>query len=100
MIYAKTRDKAHRLPDYWVGDLRRKGGMNSTWATVGNSGNHRTGCQSKGTRCKSPRLIVEKPVHGAEQFVRAMKAGNAAGAKGLRQHRRSVVNLQKDELWI
>lgn len=97
VAYAKRRDKVHRLPDCWVSGLRRKGGMTFTWAAADNSGNHRTGCQSKGARRQTPRLIVETPVHGAEQSVRAKKAGNAAGAKGLRQHRQFVVNLQGDE---
>lgn len=97
MVYSVSWDTAHRLPDFWVGGLRRRGGMNFTLAVVDNSGNHRAGCQSKGTRCQTPRLIVEMPAHGAEQFVVAKKTGNSVGAKGLRQHGQFVANFTEDE---
>ena len=93
-------DKAHRLPDYWVGGLRRKDGMTFIRAAVNNSGNHRVGCQPKGTRCRSPRLTVGMPANGAEQLVVALKASNSAGAKGLRRHRQFVVNSKGEELRI
>lgn len=97
VVYAKSRDTAHRVPDSWVSGLRRTGGMNFTLAAVGNSGNHRVGCKSKGTRCQPPRPIVEMPTNGAEQLVVAMKASNAAGAKGLRQHGQFMANSDENE---
>ena len=93
-------DKAHRIPVYWVGGLRRKDGMNFIRAAVNNSGNHRVGCQPKGTRCQSPRPKLGMLTNGAELLVVALKASNSAGAKGSRQHGQFVVNSKEDELRI
>jgi len=92
------RDESAGYPCCWAGDPRRRGGMNLTRAVECNCGNHRIGCEPKGTRCVPSRPTVGMPMHGAGQLVRAVKAGNAAGAKGLRQDRRLTVNSMEDEL--
>ncbi len=74
---------------YWSDDIRRAGGVILVQAFLWNYGNHPFACEPKGTRGKSPRLIVGMAKDGADSLVLAMKAGNSAGAKGRSQEWRT-----------
>ena len=68
---------------YWAGGGRRIGGVKLIWALVRNYGNQELRCQGRSTSGDNREARVPKRSTGTDQPVRAMKAGNAAGAKGL-----------------
>ncbi len=89
-----TLGQACRAPDYRAGGDRRIGGVNLIWALMRNCGNQRLGCQGRSTSGRNHEARVPKPSAGADQLVRAMKASNVAGAKGLDQAVAFVVQLE------
>ena len=74
--------RACRRPDYWAGGNRRIGGVKLIQAPVRNCGNQTLRCEGRSTSGKSHEASVPKRSTGTDRPVRAMKAGNAAGAKG------------------
>jgi hypothetical protein len=56
--------------------------VNLIQAHIWNCRNHSIAWQPKKHKVSKPRLKVGKAIDGAELLVVAMKAGNAAGAKG------------------
>jgi len=81
--------KVWQQTTYWSDGIRRAGGVILVQAFVWNYGNHPFACEPKGTRGKSPRLIVGMAKDGADSLVLAMKASNSAGAKGRSQEWRT-----------
>jgi hypothetical protein len=79
------QDAVHRKSGYWVVDARRIGGVRLSQAQVGNYGNQSPRCEGRIPSGGTARRRVPKRGTGADQLVRALKAGNAAGAKGLGQ---------------
>ena len=77
--------KACRKPDYWASGDRRIGGVKLIQALVWNCGNQSFRCKGRSTSGRSHEARVPMRSTGTDQLVRAMKAGNAAGAKGLGQ---------------
>jgi hypothetical protein len=73
---------ACRRPDYWVGGDRRIGGVNLIQALVRNCGNQSFRCEGRSTSGRSHEASVPKRSTGTDRLVGALKAGNAAGAKG------------------
>ncbi len=91
---------AWKVPTYWPGGVRRKEGMTLIWAFVRNL---RTGSmmireKAQVEKPRGPKVPMHRP--GADCFVRAMKRGNARGAKGAGHPRRVGVNGQPEELLI
>ena len=76
-----------------MGDGRRKGGVTLILALVRNCGNQSFRCQGRSTSDMSRKARVPKRDAGTDQLVGAMKAGNAAGAKGLDQAAALTVQL-------
>ena len=89
--------QACRKPDYWAGGDRRKGGVKLIQALVWNCGNQSFRCKGRSTSGRSHEARVPMRSTGADQPVRAMKAGNAAGAKGLGQAVVFGVQLEQEE---
>ncbi len=79
------QDRAHRKSGYWVGGARREGGVILFQAFAGNYGNQSSRCEGRNPSGSPTRMRVPMRGTGADQPVRALKAGNAAGAKGLGQ---------------
>ena len=77
--------QACRAPDYWAGGDRRIGGVKLIRALVQNCGNQSFRCQGRSTSGIHREASVPKRNTGTDRPVRAMKAGNAAGAKGADQ---------------
>jgi hypothetical protein len=73
--------QVRRKPDYWAGDGRRIGGVNLIRALVWNCGNQWFRCQGKSTSSKSYEAKRPTRNTGTDCPVRAMKTGNAVGAK-------------------
>ena len=71
-----------QVPDYWADGDRRIGGVNLVWALVRNCGNQSFRCQGRSTSGINREASVPKRNTGTDRPVRAMKASNAAGAKG------------------
>ena len=74
-----------RILGYWARGSRRIGGVNPVQALVRNYGNQGLDAKGEVTSGESHEASVPMLSPGADQLVRAMKAGNAAGAKGLGQ---------------
>ena len=74
--------RSWRRPVYWPGGIRRADGVILSQALVWNYENQTVACKPKGTRGEPLRLIVGMATDGADSSVVALKAGNAAGAKG------------------
>lgn len=74
--------QAYRTPDYWVCGNRRIGGVKLIQALVWNCGNQSLRCQGRSTSGRIHEARVPKRSTGTDRPVVAMKAGNAAGAKG------------------
>lgn len=74
--------QACRAPDYWASGDRRIGGENLFRASVWNCGNQSFRCQGRSTSGSNHEARVPKRSTGTDRPVRAMMAGNAAGAKG------------------
>ena len=66
-------DKIYRKPDYWVGDIRRAGGVSLIEAFVRNYGNRRLDAKGKVQIAKSIRMRVQMQGTGTEQFVVVIK---------------------------
>ena len=77
--------QACRKPDYWAGGDRRKGGVKLIQALVWNCGNQSFRCQGKSTSSTSYEAKRPKRNTGTDRPVRALRAGNAALAKGTGQ---------------
>ena len=71
-----------RILGYWAGGDRRTGGVNLIRAFVWNCGNQSFRCQGGSTSGIHREASVPMRNTGTDRPVRAMKAGNAAGAKG------------------
>ena len=69
-------------PDYWAGGDRRIGGVKLIQAAVRNCGNQSFRCEGRSTSGRSHEASVPKRSTGTDRPVRALKAGNAARAKG------------------
>src|ERR1019366_1763475 len=85
--------RACQTPDYRAGGDRRIGGVKLIWALARNCGNQSFRCQGRSTSDRNREASVPKRSTGTDRPVRAMKAGNAAGAKGLGQAAASRVQL-------
>jgi hypothetical protein len=72
-------------PDYWAVGGRRIGGVNLIRALVWNCGNQSFRCQGKSSNSKSYEAKSPKRNTETDRPVRAMKTGNAVGAKGTDQ---------------
>src|SRR5215471_6948738 len=87
---------AWKLPPYWSGGIRRRGSMTLVRAFVRNL---RTGDdKGRGSRGATTRPKIPRRRPGADGSVRAMKRGNARGAKGAGHLRRVGVKGQPEEL--
>ena len=71
-----------RILGYWAGGDRCIGGVNLIRAFVWNCGNQSFRCQGRSTSGIHREASVPMRNTGTDRPVRAMKAGNAAGAKG------------------
>jgi hypothetical protein len=71
-----------RILGYWAGGGRRIGGVKLIRALVRNYGNQSFRCQGRSTSGIHRKASVPMRSTGTDRPVRAMKAGNAAGAKG------------------
>jgi hypothetical protein len=67
--------------------------VNLIWALVWNYGNQGADAKGEAQVDENHEARVPKRRAGADQLVRAMKAGNAAGAKGLDQAAAFAVQL-------
>ena len=76
----------------WADGDRRIGGVTLILALVRNCGNQSFRCQGRSTSGIHREASVPKRNTGTDRPVRAMKAGNAAGAKGAGQA--AVVRIQ------
>jgi hypothetical protein len=74
-----------RTPGYGADGDRRIGGASLIRALMWNCGNLSLRCQGRSPSGDHHEASVPMRSTGADQPVRAMKAGNAAGAKGLGQ---------------
>lgn len=74
--------QACRGPDYWASGDRRIGGVKLIQASVWNCGNQSFRCQGRSTSGGNHEARVPMRSTGTDRSVVAMKAGNAAGAKG------------------
>lgn len=74
--------QACRAPDYWASGGRRIGGVKLIQASVWNCGNQSFRCQGRSPSGRNHEARVPMRSTGTDRPVRAMKAGNAAGAKG------------------
>lgn len=74
--------QACRAPDYRASGGRRIGGENLIQASVWNCGNQSFRCQGRSTSGRNHEARVPMRSTGTDRSVVAMKAGNAAGAKG------------------
>ena len=77
--------QACQRPDYRAGGDRRIGGVNLTRALVWNCGNQSFRCQGKSSSSISCEAKHPKRNTGTDRPVRAMRTGNAVGAKGTNQ---------------
>jgi hypothetical protein len=77
--------QACRVPDDWASGGRCRGGVKLIQAVVRNCGNQSLRCQGRSTSGKHHEARVPMRGTGTDRPVRAMKAGNAAGAKGSSQ---------------
>ena len=77
--------QACRAPDDWASGGRCRGGVKLIQAFVRNCGNQSLRCQGRSTSGKHHEARVPMRGTGTDRPVRAMKAGNAAGAKGSSQ---------------
>jgi hypothetical protein len=73
---------ARRILGYWVGGGRRIGGVKLIRALVRNCGNQSFRCEGRSTSGINREASVPMRNTGTDRPVGAMKAGNAAGAKG------------------
>ena len=73
--------KACRAPDDWASGGRRIGGVKLIQASVWNCGNPSFRCQGRSPSGRNHEARVPMRSTGTDRPVRAMKAGNAAGAK-------------------
>jgi hypothetical protein len=71
-----------RILGYWAGDDRRIGGVKLIRAFVWNCGNQSFRCQGRSTSGINHEASVPTRNTGTDRPVGAMKASNAAGAKG------------------
>src|SRR5271165_4984391 len=69
-------------PDYWADGGRCIGGVTLIQASVRNCGNQSLRWQGKSTSGQNHKAKRPMRSTGTDRPVRAMKAGNAAGAKG------------------
>ena len=76
---------ASRGHGYWAGDDRRIGGVTLIRALVRNCGNQSFRCQGRSTNGIHREARVPMRNTGTDRPVVALKAGNAAGAKGADQ---------------
>jgi hypothetical protein len=74
--------RARRALGYWAGGGRRIGGVNLIQALVRNCGNQSFRCQGRSTSGINREARVPMRSTGTDRPVVAVKAGNAAGAKG------------------
>jgi hypothetical protein len=81
-----------RTPGYGADGDRRRGGASLIRALMWNCGNLSLRCQGRSPSGDHHEASVPMRSTGTDQPVRAMKAGHAAGAKGLDQA--VVVNVQ------
>src|SRR3954470_3168586 len=81
-----------RTPGYRADGDRRRGGARLIRALMGTCGNLSLRCQGRSPSGDHHEASVPMRSTGTDQPVRARKAGNAAGAKGLGQA--VVVNVQ------
>src|SRR5271170_4635298 len=77
--------EACRELGYWADGNRRIGGVNLIRALMRNCGNQSFRCQGRSTSGINREARVPKRSTGTGRPVGAMKAGNAAGAKGTDQ---------------
>ncbi len=77
--------QACRRPDDWASGGRCRGGVKLIQAFVRNCGNQSLRCQGRSTSGKHHEARVPMRGTGTDRPVRAMKAGNGAGAKGSSQ---------------
>jgi hypothetical protein len=80
-----TLGQVCREPDYRAGGDRRKGGVNLIPALARNCGNQSFRCQGKSPSSRSYEAKSPTRNTGTDRPVRAMKTGNAVGAKGTDQ---------------
>lgn len=73
---------ACRGPDDWASGDRRIGGVKLIQASMRNCGNQSLRCQGRSTSGENHEASVPMRSTGTDRLVIAMKAGNAAGAKG------------------
>lgn len=85
--------QARRELGYWACGGRRIGGVNLARALMWNYGNQRSDAKGEAQVEENHEARVPKRRAGADQPVRAMKASNAAGAKGLGQAAALCVQL-------
>jgi hypothetical protein len=77
--------QVYRKPEYWVDGDRRIEGMNLIRALVWNCGNQSFRCEGKSSSSLSYEAKRPKRSTGTDRPVRAMRTGNAVGAKGAGQ---------------
>jgi len=77
--------QACRVLGDWVGGDRRIGGVTLILALMWNCGNQSFRCQGRSTSGINREARVPKRSTGTDRPVVAVKAGNAAGAKGTGQ---------------
>jgi hypothetical protein len=77
--------QACQKPDYWTSGDRRKEGVTLIRAFAWNCGNQSLRCQGKCTSSKSYEAKYPMRSTGTDRPVRAMRTGNAVGAKGTNQ---------------
>jgi hypothetical protein len=86
---------------YWARGGRRIGGVNLTQALMRNYGNQCSDAKGEAQVEKNHEARVPMWSAGADQPVRAMKAGNVAGAKGLGQAAAFYVQLATGgDVWM
>ncbi len=96
--FPRVLGAARKVPTYWPCGVRCTGGMTLIRAFVRNL---RTGSvMGKGTSGGPTRPKVPMHRPGAHCFVRAMKRGNARGAKGAGHPHRDGVNGKPEELLV
>lgn len=78
----------------WAGGDRRIGGATLIQASMRNCGNPSLRCEGRSQSGRNHKARVPRRSTGTDQPVRAMKAGNAARAKGLGQAVVSTVQLE------
>jgi len=62
-----------KVPDYYADGVRRRGGVNLIWASVGNCGNQLLDDNGETQEAETLSVRVQMQATGAEQPVVAMK---------------------------